>query len=240
MLILDEKLLSVAERAVFERLIEAHPVTFFDSFTMIDLRSTTPRRAVLRVPAGSACRPPTAGSSRTSIRRWRWCARAYLPGECEALRLGVAVATDETVDEPTDPRLLPCYHDLLVDRGQDEQARTVAKELGKSLPTLAGRLGSARIVAAGMRQAKLEVEIAPAGPAEGELRYQLSRDGKVGALLSPSLSVPRPKHWKSGHLHIDHVELPPGRWDVELQLIDSRPAPAPEVLASVPLGAFVR
>src|SRR5206468_9131920 len=41
-LILDEHLLSVADRPIFERLIAAHPVTFFDDFTMVDLRSSTP------------------------------------------------------------------------------------------------------------------------------------------------------------------------------------------------------
>src|SRR5207302_7588425 len=41
-LILDERMLSVVDRPIYERLIAAHPVTFFDSFTMIDLRSSTP------------------------------------------------------------------------------------------------------------------------------------------------------------------------------------------------------
>jgi hypothetical protein len=165
---------------------------------------------------------------------------AYLPGECEALTLGVPVATDESVDEPNDARFLPCYHDLLVDRGQDAPARAVAQNLTKTLTPIDRALGSARIVAAGVHGAKLDVAIAPAGPESGELRYQLSRDGKIGANISSSLGIPTPAHWKSGHFHVDHIELPPGRWDVELQLIDPAPAATSKVLAAAPLGSFTR
>ena len=84
---------------------------------MIDLRSSTPGAqsfAFQPAPMSLAYRwfishkyPPLV-----LVRR------AYLPGECSALALGVPVAADEALDEPTDARLMPCYHDLLVDRGQ--------------------------------------------------------------------------------------------------------------------------
>ena len=161
--------------------------------------------------------------------------RAYLPGECAALALGVPVASDERVDEPSDARLVPCYHDLMADRGQTAIASAVEKELTKTLVPVDRPLDHARVVAAAMRGGKLDVAIAPGGPESGELRYQLSRDGKVGALISPSLSVPQLGRWKAGHLYVDHVELPPGRWDVELQLVDNH-----KPTAVAPLGTFTR
>jgi len=238
-LILDERMLSAADRLVFDRLIQAHPVTFFDNFTLIDLRSTAPRAQSFTFQPG-----------RMSL-AYRWFVshkypplslvrHAYLPGECEALTFGVPVATDEAIDEPTEARLMPCYHDLLVDRGQDALAGAIAQDLTKPLTPLDRALGSARVVGAGMRAGKLDVAIAPAGAETGELRYQLSRDGKIGANISSSLGIPTPARWKSGHLYVDHIELPAGRWDIELQLIDPAPAAAKKVLAATPLGTFVR
>jgi 4-amino-4-deoxy-L-arabinose transferase-like glycosyltransferase len=236
-LILDERMLSAADRLIFDRLIQAHPVTFFDHFTMIDLRSQTPRaQSYAFVPA-----PMSAGYRFFVSHKYPplvLARRSYLPGECAALTLGVPVATDEAVEEPDDARLRPCYHDLLVDRGQPDAAAKVAAELLRPLQPLDRTLGSARVVAAGMRAGKLEVAIAPGGAETGELRYQLVRDGKVGGVISPSLGVPLPARWKAGHLYLDRIELLPGRWDVTLQLVDSAPAHA--VLASAPLGTFIR
>jgi hypothetical protein len=238
-LILDEHLLSVSDRPIFERLIEQHPVTFFDNFTMVDLRSSKPG-------AQSYSFQPLPMSA-----RYRWFVshkypplalvrRAYLPGECAALALGVPVATDEQIDEPSDARFLPCYHDLVADRGQTAIARAVAQEIEKPLVPVDRPLSHARVVAAAMRAGKLEVAIAPGGPEAGELRYQLSRDGKVGALISPSLGVPQLARWKNGHLYVDHIELPPGRWDVELQLVDTSPGANRKLTAVAPLGTFTR
>lgn len=238
-LILDERLLSVADRAIFDRLIEQHPVTFFESFTMVDLRSSTPRAqsfAFVPQPMTPAYRffishkyPPLA-----------LVKRAWLPGECEALALGVPVATDEELPEPADARFGPCYHNLLVDRGQTARAAAVTQELEKPLTAVDRPLGTARIAAAGMRAGKLEVAYAVEGADKGELRYQLSRDGKVGALITPSPSLPVPARWKRGQLWLDRIDLPPGRWDLEVQLVDQAPAAHGKVLASAPLGTFTR
>ncbi|HXU71357.1 MAG TPA: glycosyltransferase family 39 protein [Polyangia bacterium] len=238
-LIIDERLLSVADRPIYERLIEKHPVTYFENFTMIDLRSSTPG-------AQSFAFEPT---HMTPAYRWfvshkypplKLVRRAYLPGECTALARGVPVAKDEELVEPTDVHLMPCYHDLLVDRGNTQLADAVAKDILKPLTAVDRPLGQARILAAGMRAAKLDVAIAAGGPETGELRYQLSRDGKIAALVSPSLTVPLTEHWKAGHLYVDHVELPPGRWDVEAQLVDPTPSSGHKLLASAPLGVYVR
>ncbi|HEY2747726.1 MAG TPA: hypothetical protein VGL86_24055, partial [Polyangia bacterium] len=238
-LILDERMLSVADRLIFDRLIAQHPVTFFENFTMVDFRSSTPRAqsfAFVPQPMSATYRwfishkyPPLA-----LVRR------AYLPGECAALALGVPVAADEELDEPSDPRLLPCYHNLLVDRGNKDRADAVAKEIVQPLTPTDRPLDHARIVATGMRAAKLAVAIAAAGPETGDLRYQLTRDGKVAAMLSASLTIPQTARWKAGHLYLDHVDLPPGRWDVEAQLVDSSPGAGHKVLASAPLGVFIR
>jgi hypothetical protein len=166
--------------------------------------------------------------------------RAYLPGECEALRLGVPVATDEELREPGDARLMGCYHNLLVERGNTRLAQATMREILAGLTPLDRPLGSARIVAVGMRAGKLDVAIAAAGAEKGELRYQLSRDGKVGAYVGPSLTIPAPAHWKSGAVYVDHVELTPGRWDVEAQLTEPAPQNSVKVDASAPLGTFVR
>ena len=101
-------------------------------------------------------------------------------------------------------------------------------------------LGTARIVAAGMRAGKLEIAYATAGPETGELRYQLSRDGKIGALISAAPSLPLPVHWQRGQLWLDHIELPPGRWDIEVQLVDQTAAARGKLLATAPLGTFAR
>ncbi|HEX6835338.1 MAG TPA: hypothetical protein VF334_02140, partial [Polyangia bacterium] len=238
-LILDERLLSVADRAIFDRLIAEHPVTFFENFTMVDLRSSTPRAqsfAFQPQPMSPAYRffishkyPPLA-----------LVKRAYLPGECEALTLGVPVATDEELPETADARLGPCHHNLLVERGDAARAAAEARELEKPLTVVDRPLASARIAAAGVRAGKLEIAYAAAGAEKGELRYQLSRDGKVGALISATPSLPLPAHWKSGQLWLDRIELPPGRWDVEVQLVDQTPAARGKLLASAPLGTFTR
>jgi 4-amino-4-deoxy-L-arabinose transferase-like glycosyltransferase len=239
-LILDEHLLSAADRAIYDRLIQQHPVTFFDDFTMIDLRSSTPR-------AMSYSFEP---QRMTPLYRFfvshkypplKLVRRSYLPGECEALTLGVPVATDEETPEPSDARFFACYHDLLVERGNPQLARASERDVLAGLSPLDRELGpSARVVALAMRGGKLDVALATSAAATGEVRYQLSRDGKVGAYVGPSLSVPTPPHWKSGHLYVDHVELPPGRWDVELQLTEPAAGNSAKVLAAAPLGTFVR
>ncbi len=238
-LIVDERLLSVVDRPIFERLMQQHPVTFFESFTMVDLRSSAPRAMSYAFQPGrmtplyrffvSHKYPPL------SLVR-----RAYLPGECAALALGVPVATDEELVEPGEARLMPCYHDLLVERGREAEAQATRREILAGLAPLDRELGAARIAAVGMRGGKLDVAIVSGGPAMGELRYQLARDGKLGATVGPSLSMPAPPHWKSGHLYVDHVELPAGRWDVELQLIEPAAGGAAKVLAATPLGTFQR
>lgn len=233
-LILDEKMLSVVDRAIFDRLIAAHPVTFFDSFTMVDLRSDKPHAESF------AFQPQRASWA------YKWFVshkypplalvkRAYLPGECEALALGVPVAGDEDVPEPTDARYWPCYHNLVVDRGQLERARAAEREIVAYVPATNQPLGQAQIVGAGVHAGRLEVVIRGGGPERGELRYSLSQNGKLGAVVSAATATPSPARWKSGHLYTDAVQFPAGRWDVEAQLAEKD-----KVLFSARLGAVQR
>jgi hypothetical protein len=236
-LIFDEKLLSVGERAIFERLLLTHPVTFFDNFTMLDLRVSTPGAASYAFVPG-----PMSATYRWFVSHkyppLTLVRRVYLPGECEALALGVPLASDEALpDEPADARLLPCYHNLLLERGQTERARAVAGELSARLPAVDATIGQAHVLAAGLRADKLEVVLLAGGADKGVWRYLATGGGKQ--LMVPSVSVPPPDRWQSGRLYVDDLTLPPGRWDIEGQLVD-RAAPDATVLAHAKLATVVR
>lgn len=231
-LILDERMLSTADRARFDQLIKQHPVTFFDHFTMVDFRSNVPRaQSYAFVPQ------PMTPSYRFFISQkyppLALVKRAYLPGECEALGLGVPVATDEELPEPGDARLLPCYHDLLVARGQTKDARAVEARIAVGLPPVHAKLGAAEIVAAGARNGRIEVVLEAGGPEPGLLRYVLSQNGKPVTTV-PSGTAPPPSTWRRGFVYVDLSVLPPGRFDAEAELVQlpppppaPRPVPAP-------------
>ena len=247
-LILDERMLNAADRVIFDRLIQQHPVTFFERFTMVDLRSSHPH-------AQSYAFVPQPMSA-----RYRWFVshkypplalvpRAWLPGECEALSLGVPISIDEDVEPPADAGLLPCYHDLLVTHGQVGRARAVAKQIAAGLHPIDAPLGQAEVLAAGARNGRLEVVLLAHGPVQGSLRYQLSRGGKPVTTLA-SAAAPPPSRWRAGFIYVDRTVLPPGAWDVEAQLVELVPPPpgpgkpaAPpttKLLAHAPLGPVAR
>jgi hypothetical protein len=236
-LIFDERLLSVAERAIFERLMLTHPVVFFDNFTMLDLRVDKPgvqSYTFVAAPMSAAYRwfvshkyPPL-----TLVKR------AYLPGECEAQALGVPLDSDEALpEEPADARLLPCYHNLLVDRGAAERAHAIAAAVTARLPAVDATIGQAHVLAAGLRGDKLEIVVLTAGADRGILRYVASGGGKL--LPLPSVSVPPPSRWQSGRLYVDSIAIAPGHWDIEAQLVD-RATPDAAVLARAKIASVVR
>lgn len=246
-LLLDERMLNAPDRAVFDRLIQQHPVTFFERYTMVDLRSNRPH-------AQSYAFVPQPMSA-----RYRWFVshkypplalvpRAWLPGECEALALGVPLSIDEDLVAPADAAMLPCYHDLLVTHGQIGRARAVARQITAGMRQIGAPLGPAEVLAAGTRNRRLDVVLLAHGTAPGALRYVLSRDGKPGPTL-PS-SVVAPARWRPGFVYVEHIGLPPGRWDAEAQLVEmtvpppgpGRPAapPTPKVMAHTALGPVAR
>jgi hypothetical protein len=108
-LIIDERLLSTGERPKFEELMKQHPVTFYENFTVVDLRLNVPFvRSFAFVPA------PMSASYRFFVSHkyppLKIVPRRYLPGECRAQDLGLPIASDEELPPaPADPRLNPCY-----------------------------------------------------------------------------------------------------------------------------------
>src|SRR5205823_2891336 len=100
--------------------------------------------------------------------------RVYLPGECTAMSLGVPVDTTEELSPMSNPRWLACYHDLLVARGQRDEARAVEKQAGAGLTPQSAMLGRATIVASGVRGGRLEIVLVGGGPEKGTLRYQVT------------------------------------------------------------------
>src|SRR5262249_19079990 len=134
-----------------------------------------------------------------------------------------------------DARLWPCYHDLLVERGKTNEALAAEREVTMHLPPADVALGSAHVIAFGVRGPNLETVIRAGGPEHGTLRYELARaaDGKVGATVTPSPFVPPPARWKSGQLYADSVALAPGRWQVDAIFVDEKGA----VLNRAHLGA---
>ena len=135
---------------------------------------------------------------------------------------------------------MPCYQNLLLAHGQSARARAAEQSIEATLTAVDRPLGSARVAAAGMRGGKLEVALVSGGPEHGELRYALSRDGKTASLLGASGSVPPLARWQGGRLYLDRVELPVGRWEVELQIVGENVAGPLQVRASAPLGTFTR
>lgn len=250
-LIFDERLLSVAERVIFERLMAQHPVIFFDNFTMVDLRKNQPEAqsfAFVPQPMSLAYRwfvshkyPPLA-----------LVPRVYLPGECEAQALGVPLSRDEALpDEPGDAHLWPCYHNLLLERGQAERARAIASRLVSLLPSVDATVGNAHVLGAGLRNGKLEVVLLASGPDAGFWRYvatpttsTTSTAGTPAAATGKPLvvapaSVPPPSAWRAGWLYADAVNLPPGRWEIEAQLVD-KATPDAQIRSSARIATVQR
>jgi hypothetical protein len=248
-LIFDEAMLNGGDRAVFEQLLQHHPVTFFNNFVMVDLRSDKPGVQSL------AFRPLPM----RPLYRWfvshkypplQLVKHVYMPGECAALSLGVPVDTSEELEPVSIPRWLGCYHDLLMLRGRRDEARAVEKQAGAGLPPLSATLDKATIVAAGARGSRLEVVLVAGGAEKGTLRYELTqptRPEKIEHVAGGTGGMTAPAQWQTGHLYQDAITLPRGRFTVEAQLIEMKPAPPPrppfaprpdeaEVLARAPLG----
>jgi hypothetical protein len=245
-LIFDETMLNASDRGIYESLMRQHPVTFFNQFVMVDLRSDKPG------VQSFAFQPlPMSPSYRWFISHkyppLELVKRVYMPGECTAMAHDIPVDAGEELPPMTNTRWPACYHDLLVLRGDKERARAVEKEASAGLAPLGATLGQATIVAAGARNGKLEVVLIAGGAEKGTLRYQATRltpPEKIDFVISPSLT---PSQWRAGRMYQDAALLPRGRSSVEAQLVDSRPAPPPKppfvrapdetiVLLRAPLG----
>jgi hypothetical protein len=263
--IFDERLLSAQERSVFERLIREHPVSFFDRYTMIDLRSNQPGETAYSFVPGPRSRAYSWFVSHKypplQLRR-----EGYLPGICAAIEAGVPVARDEALPAPpptSDLRARTCWVNYLTERGEPvrEQVRA-AMELTTAvgaLPSGPVPLGDASVHGAGVDKGRLRVLIHAGGREVGDLRYQIVRVGSpvaatpAGAVITlpRSAQVPSPSTWRTGRLYLDELLL--GKLPVQVTLELWRPAavkkpvplvflrppdPATEVVERASLGIF--
>jgi 4-amino-4-deoxy-L-arabinose transferase-like glycosyltransferase len=248
-LIFDEALLAGGDRTNYEILMQHHPVTFFNNYVMVDLRSDKPGVQSLAFQP-LPMRPLYRWFVSHKYPPLELVKRVYLPGECTALPLGVPVDTTEELTPISNPRWLGCYHDLLVVRGRRDEARAVEKQVGAGLTPQSATLGRATIVAAGVRAGHLEIVLVGGGAEKGTLRYQvthLTRPETIDHFSGGTANITVPEKWQAGHLYQDSTALPHGRFSIEAQLVTSRPAPPPRppfapkpdeavVLARAPLG----
>src|SRR5581483_6686123 len=198
-LILDERQLGGAERAIFDGLIKRHPVTFYERFALVDLRSNQPGARSFAFVRG----PMTAS--------YRWLVshkyaplhlerRAYLYGLCDAVAVGAPVARDEEPPPPpSDPRLASCWHNYLVARGDGKGAQDALKRATVGMQAVERYLGGARVIAAGTSGGRLRLAILAAGPETGELRYVVRR-GAASTMVPRTDLVPPPGEWRAGQL----------------------------------------
>src|SRR5262249_26329496 len=151
---------------------DKHPVTFFDHFTLVDLRSDKPMAMSYAFADGRMSK---------SYRFWvshryppiELVRRAYIPGLCDALQAGAPIATDEALPPmPSAPdlHLLACWHNVLTARGDAVGAAKLAVQLTKDLPRLDATLAKARVGAAGVGGGKLRLVLFAGGPETGDLR----------------------------------------------------------------------
>lgn len=252
-LILDEGMLSAGDRAIYDRLITQHPVTFFGSFAMIDLRSDKP----------GVTSYAFAPQRMTPAYKWLvsdkypplgLVKRAYLPGECAAMSLDIPLDDSEELLPPMEARWLTCYWDLLARRGDAQSAAAIERTISAGLPPPAMSeprvLDGATIATAGVRQGKLAVVIKTRAQARGRLRYHLIDVSKPEHVidLASTNAVPPPARWRSGHIYVDELAMPHGRFNAEAQLIVDKPPATPkppflprvetEVVSRVSLGVL--
>ncbi len=232
-LILDHSMLDSNDRPIFDALVRDHAVTFFGRYAMIDLRADKPLVTSYAFVDG---RPSRAY-------RW-WVSHkypplelvpsVYLPGVCEALDAGAPLANaDEALPAaPTARSQLPCWHNLLVARGDPAGASAVEKKLVEGLPPIGQYLGGARVLGAGLEGAQLRVAYLAAGPETGDLRYTF-RPLK-GAPSTFARTVPPPARWRNGFIYVDQLALPRVAGEAEAEL--RAPGPVASVLSHVPVA----
>jgi hypothetical protein len=230
-LILDEQALNPTDRARFEQLLEKHPVTFYDRFTLVDLRTDKPLVSSYGYGVGNMSR------------RYKWWVShkyapinlirtGYLRGICTAIEHDVPIATDEDAAAwPADMRLLPCYRNYLQLRGDTKDVKHAEERLFQGMQPRDAALGSARLAAAGRVAAKLKIAVEAKGPLVGDLRYVVRKNDKIVQVVSRSQSMPPPARWRPGFLYLDEVPLAAG--DVSVELV-APPAP----VAVLPPGRF--
>ena len=202
-LILDFFLLDANDRLIFDTLVREHPVTFFGRYAMVDLRSKQPGVTSF------------AFADRRPSRAYRWWVShkyppielqpsVFLPGVCAALDAGapLANAAEALPAKPTARSQLPCWHNLLVERGDQLGAAAVEKQLLEGSPAIGQSLGGARVLGADLEGTLLRVAYLGTGPEAGELRYTF-RPQKGAPTSFPRTLAPPPQHWRNGFIYVD-------------------------------------
>ena len=167
-------------------------------------------RAVLHVRAAADVGAPIAGSSRTGIRRWRWCATPILPGECAArrarrrpspatrnMRSGRRPAPLALLSQP--PRRSRPGHPGARRRRADRKA--VDADRSHARPRAHRRRRHAR------RQARRRHRRRRPRDRRAALSIIARRQGRR-ACVPASLGVPLPSRWKDGQLWVDQRRAP--------------------------------
>jgi 4-amino-4-deoxy-L-arabinose transferase-like glycosyltransferase len=237
-LLIDEQLLDVSERPIFRDLIAHHPVTFFDHYAMIDLRSTTPGEK-----SWAFADRPTTPAYRFFV-SFKYAPLAlvrkpYLPGLCEAAQAGAPLATDEPLpDPPKNPALLPCWHNALIARGATGEADNVETLVVGRTARADLPLGSAKVIAAAREGNLIRVVYRAGGPEKAELRYVAERPkAKQPIVSSRSWTLTPPAEWRKGFVYVDTVPLQPGAtsFAVELFTPPAKPGEQPTVVSHAEL-----
>jgi hypothetical protein len=236
LLLLDQRQLSSNDRPIYDELLRKHPVTFYGSFAAIDLRSQSPgARSFAFVPQ------PMTGS-------YRWLVShvypplalqriGYLPGLCDALKVGAPIAVDEALPEapaPIDLARQACWHNLLLARGERGPAVEQAeKNVSAGLDRMDATIGRARVVGVTMLSKWLRLAILTSGPEAAELRYRATAADGSSKILPRGDGMPSPRDWQAGFLYFDELNLDDeADWrSVEAELV----APGEVVLSHVRL-----
>ena len=234
-LMLDFQQLDPSEQKIFAELVAQHPVTFFNRFTMIDLRSSQPGITSYRF---------VDGKMTPSYRFWvshkypplGLEPEVYLPGVCAALDAGAPPPALLVLPAAAaSPSQQLCWHNLLVAAGQPAQAGPLVERVVAGLPAVGQYLGGVRVVAAGVTNDVLRVAYLSEKPQAGELRYRFTDGaGKVTSLRRAQ--VPPLARWQGGFLYVDQVTLPRAGGSVEAELAAGTPPTvgAHAALATVP------
>ncbi len=238
-LMLDFSALSPSEQPFYDELVRKHPVTYYDHYAIVDLRSNKPGASSYEfVP-----QPMSASYKWWVSRKWpplKIERIAYMPGFCHALQLGIPISTDEVLPPPpAQPALRACYANLLLDRGSSRAANDAVNTTVAQMRAVP--LGDSTIYVGQIVRGRLELFFKPSGPAPTlSIVHQLTTEGDTQVhKTTPPATVPPSAKWKAGHLYADEVFIPPGKPNhLVISLMSDIPSAPP--IATADLGALKR
>jgi len=217
-MVFDWKMLSADEKRWVLPLVATHPTTFYDHFTLVDLRTQGGGISSY----GFREREVNSAAYKFFVQhKWKpleTYPMAWLPGVCDALEAGAPLASPAAFPVPAeatikDARSRECLQRLHVRRGDSAAAERVVGQLTAGMvqaTPVGGALGKqAHLVAAGAFAGRLRAVWIGGGPEEGELRFVIERAGKPPVTLARTPSAAAPATWQKGFVYSDEVALPP-------------------------------